>query len=189
MGRQDMNHGATHINPQTDRKIQAYMRINRLLQAYVDHVRKLVSLNNPYSYLLYSPSFPFFPLLFPSSSHVFFSFPLPPSCCCCRPHHPPKMVERSNNRIQAHRPMVSPHLAGIRACWLTGVPLHSASRCLTSTGAVHKSVTFSCVFMLVQLNKCVVVCGSDLQRGHSADGVCLRGFCLNMRVVGDICLF
>ena len=24
--------------------------------------------------------------------------------------------------------------------------------------------------MLVQLNKCVVVCGSDLQRGHSGDG-------------------
>ena len=27
-----------------------------------------------------------------------------------------------------------------------------------------------CVFMLVQLNKCVIVCGSDLQRGHSGDG-------------------
>ena len=36
-------------------------------------------------------------------------------------------------------------------------------------GAVHKSVTCSCVFMLVQLNKCVV-CGSGLQRGHSGDG-------------------
>ena len=24
--------------------------------------------------------------------------------------------------------------------------------------------------MLVQLNKCVVACGSDLQRGHSGDG-------------------
>ena len=24
--------------------------------------------------------------------------------------------------------------------------------------------------MLVQLNKCIVVCGSDLQRGHSGDG-------------------
>ena len=24
--------------------------------------------------------------------------------------------------------------------------------------------------MLMQLNKCVVVCGSDLQRGHSRDG-------------------
>ena len=33
-------------------------------------------------------------------------------------------------------------------------------------------MTFSFVFMLVQLNKCVVVCGSDLQRGHSGD-VCL----------------
>ena len=30
-------------------------------------------------------------------------------------------------------------------------------------------MTFSCVFMLVQLNKCVVVCGSDFQRGHSGD--------------------
>ena len=38
-----------------------------------------------------------------------------------------------------------------------------------STGAVHKSVTCSCVFMLVQLNKCVV-CGSNLQREHSGDG-------------------
>ena len=48
------------------------------------------------------------------------------------------------------------------------VPLHSTSRCPTSTGAVHKSVTFRCVFMLVQWNKCVV-CGSELQRGHSGD--------------------
>ena len=31
-------------------------------------------------------------------------------------------------------------------------------------------MTFKCLFMLVQLNKCVVVCGSDLQRGHSGDG-------------------
>ena len=30
-------------------------------------------------------------------------------------------------------------------------------------------MTCSCVFMLVQLNKCVV-CGSVLQRGHSGDG-------------------
>ena len=37
---------------------------------------------------------------------------------------------------------------------------------------VHKSVTFSCVFMLMQLNKCVV-CGSDLQREHCGDGVSL----------------
>ena len=36
----------------------------------------------------------------------------------------------------------------------------------TSTGVVHKTVTFSCVFMLVPLNKC----GYDLQQGHSGDG-------------------
>ena len=63
----------------------------------------------------------------------------------------------------------TPHLAGIRARWLMVGPLHSTNRCPTSTGAVHKFVTFSCVFMLVQLNKCAVVCGSDLQRGR-ADG-------------------
>ena len=47
----------------------------------------------------------------------------------------------------------------------------------TSTGAVHKSVTFSCVCMLVQLNQCVVVCGSDLKRGHSGDG------CLSLSIL------
>ena len=31
--------------------------------------------------------------------------------------------------------------------------------------------------MLVQLNKCVVVCGSNLQRGHSGDG-CLSSMIL-----------
>ena len=31
--------------------------------------------------------------------------------------------------------------------------------------------------------------GSDLQRGIMVMGVCLRRFCLNMKVVGDICLF
>ena len=70
-------------------------------------------------------------------------------------------------RFYTHRPMVSPHLTGIRDGWL---PLHSTSRCPTSTGAVHKSGTFSCVFMFVQLNKCVVVCGSDLKRRNSGDG-------------------
>ena len=51
-------------------------------------------------------------------------------------------------------------------------PLHSTRSFLTSTGAIHKSVTVSCVFMLVLLNKCkcIVVCGSDLQRRHSGDG-------------------
>ena len=52
-----------------------------------------------------------------------------------------------------------------------------------------KSVTFSCVIVLEELNKCVVVCDSDLQRGKVVMGVCLRRFCLNMRVDGDICLF
>ena len=37
-------------------------------------------------------------------------------------------------------------------------------------GAVHKSMTCSWLFMFVQLNKRVVVCGSVLQRGHSGDG-------------------
>ena len=40
----------------------------------------------------------------------------------------------------------------------------------SSTGAVHKSVTLRCVFILVQLNKRVAVCGSVLQRGHNGDG-------------------
>ena len=39
--------------------------------------------------------------------------------------------------------------------------------------------------MLVQLNKCVVVCGSDLQRGYGivVMDVCLCRFCLDMSVV------
>ena len=87
-------------------------------------------------------------------------------CCCCRPHpSTEKMVKGSNKCLYAH-----PHLTEIRACLLTGVLLHSTRMWPTSTGAVHNSVTFSCGFMLVQLNKCVVVCGSDLQRGHSGDG-------------------
>ena len=40
--------------------------------------------------------------------------------------------------------------------------------------------------MLVQLNMCGIVCGSDLQRGTSGDG-CLSSS--NMKVVWDICLF
>ena len=46
----------------------------------------------------------------------------------------------------------------------------SVSRLRTSTEAVHKSTTLKCVFILVQLNRCVVVCGSVLQRGYSGDG-------------------
>ena len=57
-------------------------------------------------------------------------------------------------------------------------PLHSTSRFPISTGDVHvhKFVTFRRVFMLVQLNKCVM-CGSDLQRGHSGDG------CLSLSIL------
>ena len=59
----------------------------------------------------------------------------------------------------------------------------------TSTAAVHKYVTCSCVFMLVQLNKCVVVRGSDLQSGHSGDGCLTLSILFNMSIVGGICLF
>ena len=41
----------------------------------------------------------------------------------------------------------------------------SASRLPTFTEAVHKSVTLGCVFMLMKLNNCVVVCGSVLKMG------------------------
>ena len=41
--------------------------------------------------------------------------------------------------------------------------------------------------MLVQLNKCVLVCGSDLQRGHSGDG-CLTSSIL-FKYERCICLF
>ena len=83
------------------------------------------------------------------------------------------MVEGSNlilriNRFYAHRPIVSPsnRNPGPRVDWW---PPPFNQQVPTSTGAVHKSVTCSCGFMLVQLNKCVV-CGSDLQRMHSGDG-------------------
>ena len=39
-----------------------------------------------------------------------------------------------------------------------------------------------CMFILVQLNKCVVVCGSVLQRGHSGDGRLSSWICFNMSV-------
>ena len=42
--------------------------------------------------------------------------------------------------------------------------------------------------MLVQLNKCVVLCGSDLQKGHNGDGCLSSSILFNtyMSVVGDI---
>ena len=81
------------------------------------------------------------------------------------PTPPPK----NGGRVQ--QPFLRTLADGIRVRYLTGGPLHSTSRCPTSTGAVHKSVTCSCVLMLVQLNKYVVVCGSDLQRGTVVMGV------------------
>ena len=50
-------------------------------------------------------------------------------------------------------------------------------------GASHKPVTLSCVFILVQLNKCVV-CGSVLKKGHSGDGCLSSSILLNMNIEG-----
>ena len=81
-------------------------------------------------------------------------------CCCCRPHPSTENGEVVQQPFLRTHADGIPHLAGIRARWLSGGHLHLTSRCPTSTGAIHTSVTFSCVFMLVQLNKCGVVCGS-----------------------------
>ena len=43
--------------------------------------------------------------------------------------------------------------------------------------------------MLVQLNKCSVCLILICKEGIVVMGVCLRRFCFNMKVVGDICLF
>ena len=51
MGRTEGGPNATHISPHTERQIQAYMRINRLLQAFIDHVSFLP---NKYSEILKS---------------------------------------------------------------------------------------------------------------------------------------
>ena len=107
-------------------------------------------------------------------------------CCCCRPYPSTEKWWKGPTTVSMHTGIsYPPHLTGIWArWWLVPPPFHSTSRCSTSTGAVHKSVTCSCVFMLVQLNKC-----SDLQRGHSGDGCLTSAICLNMNVVGDMCLF
>ena len=68
------------------------------------------------------------------------------------------MVDGSNINFMALRMMVSSHLVDVQTHWLTVDHLYSSSTLPTSTGAVNKSVTLSCVFILVQLNKCVVVC-------------------------------
>ena len=69
-----------------------------------------------------------------------------------------KMVEGFNNCFYVQRPMVSPIYPASGPAGRLVAHLHSNSRCPTSTGAVHKSVTFRSVFMLVQLNKYVVLC-------------------------------
>ena len=88
-----------------------------------------------------------------------------------------RMVEGSNNRFLRTPADGIPPSSRHPGPWSTGGPLHAISRCPTSTGAVHKSMIFRCVFMLVQLNKWAVVCGSDMQRGHSGDG-CLSSLIL-----------
>ena len=97
---------------------------------------------------------------------------------------PPLSVEGSTMSLYAHRPMVIHHLVGIRVHWLNGDPLHSTSKLPTSTGTVHKSMTWSRVFILVQLNKCVVMCGSDFLRGHSGDGCLSSPIFKNMKSQG-----
>ena len=44
-----------------------------------------------------------------------------------------KMVEGSNNRFYAHRPMVSPHLAGIRSRWLKKLQVMQNATLRTAT--------------------------------------------------------
>ena len=105
------------------------------------------------------------------------------------PPHPPKNCGWVQQPFYAHRSMLSPHLTRLQDRQLTGGPLHSTSRCPTSTGAVHKSVTCSCVFMLVQLNKCFAVCGSDLERGHSGDGCLTSSILFNYERSKGHCWF
>ena len=69
--------------------------------------------------------------------------------------------------------------------WLTVADIHSSNSLPTSTGSVHKSMTVI-VLILVQLNKCGVVCDCILYRRHSGDGCwsasilfrCERNSCL-----------
>ena len=65
----------------------------------------------------------------------------------------PIMVEGSNIRLYAHRPMVSP-TSSQHPGPLVAPPFNQQ--------VPHIHGNLSCVFMLVQFNKCVV-CGSDLQ--------------------------
>ena len=51
-----------------------------------------------------------------------------------------------------------------------GVPLPFSPQTPHLHGTVNKSRTLRWVLILVQLNKCVVVCGSVLPRGNSSHG-------------------
>ena len=63
---------------------------------------------------------------------------------CYRPHPSTEKWWRSPTTVSTHNGRCYP--PSIRARWPTGVPLHSTSRCPTSTGAVHKSMTL-CVYV------------------------------------------
>ena len=71
---------------------------------------------------------------------------------------PAIMAEEPDIRFYARWKMVSPQSANIKVHWLPN-----------SMETIHKFVTLRCVFILVQLNKCVV-CGCVFQTGHSGDG-------------------
>ena len=64
--------------------------------------------------------------------------------------------------------------ANIQAGLLNDRPVYLASKLLTSMGDVHKSVTLNCLFIFVQLNKCVLF---GFAKGHSGDG-CLSSVVL-----------
>ena len=88
-------------------------------------------------------------------------------CCCCR-HHPSTDnsggVQLPSLRILADDiPPSSRHPDPLVDWW----SLHLTRRFHGNRTQIRD---LWCVFMLVQLNNCVVVCDSDLQRGYSGDG-------------------
>ena len=80
--------------------------------------------------------------------------------------------------------MVS-HLASNQARRLTGGPLHSTSTLSTSTGAVTNPWPWAVCLCWCSWISVFLICNG----GIVVMGVCLRQFCLNMKVVRDICLF
>ena len=106
--------------------------------------------------------FPFLPLLFTASVSS-------AELCCCRPHPSTEEWWRGPTTVSTHTGRwYPPNQTGIRGRYLTGGP--------PPFNQQVPHLLCSCVFMFVQLNKCVVVCGSVLQRGHSDDG-CLTCCC------------